>query len=78
MFTGIIFVKETFSYDFIDQVADQPTCLCAMKFHYKSSLTGGLILCFGLVCLLLVCLGSDFNVHVLQLFFLFLLCSGCR
>ena len=54
--------RNTFSYDILDQVADWLTYLCAMKFHYKLSLPGGLILCFGLICLLLICFRSDCNV----------------
>ena len=47
----------------------QPTgwLVCVL---YKFNLTGGLTLCLGLLCLLLLldCLRSDLSVHVLQLF----------
>ena len=68
--------RNTFSYDILDGAADQQTYLSAMKFHYKLSLTGGLILFFGLVCLLLICFRLDFNVHASQLFILSLLSCG--
>ena len=55
--------RNTFSYDILDWAANWPTYLCAMESHYKLSLTGGLILSFGLVCLLLICFRLDFNVH---------------
>ena len=64
--------RNTFLYDILYWL----TYLYAMKFPYKLSLTGGLILCFGLVWLLLICFRSDFNVCASQLFILSLSCCG--
>ena len=68
--------RNTFMYDILNWVADRLTYLCAMKFHYKLSFTGDLILHFGIVCLLLICFRLDFNVCVSLLFILSLLCCG--
>ena len=73
MFTGFIFVKETLFHTTFE--VGQPTgqLVCVV---YKFNLTGGLTLCLGLLCLLLLldCLRSDLSVCILQLFILSSLC----